>query len=55
MLSFAGSPCCRENVLFALYEPGARAMIKVKRLRSANCVVCGFWYEADRTHERFAP
>jgi hypothetical protein len=44
-----------RNVLFSLYEPGARAMIKVKRLRSADCVVGGFRYEADCTHERFAP
>jgi len=29
------------------YEPGERAMIKVKRLRSADCVVGGFRYASD--------
>ncbi|MGO4441527.1 ATP-dependent DNA ligase [Rhizobium sp. RAF56] len=28
------------------YEPGVRAMIKVKRLRTADCVVGGFRYES---------
>ena len=28
------------------YEPGERAMIKVKRLRTADCVVGGFRYES---------
>ena len=32
------------------YEAGARAMVKVKRLRSADCVVGGFRY-AKETHE----
>lgn len=30
------------------YQPGARAMLKVKRLRSADCVVGGFRYAAKR-------
>jgi ATP-dependent DNA ligase len=30
-----------------LYEPGQRAMIKVKRLRTADCVVGGFRYESQ--------
>ena len=29
----------------AVYQPGERAMLKVKRLRSADCVVGGFRYE----------
>ncbi|GAC1327801.1 MAG: ATP-dependent DNA ligase [Beijerinckiaceae bacterium] len=29
------------------YEPGKRAMLKVKRLRTADCVVGGFRYERD--------
>jgi len=29
------------------YMPGERAMIKVKRLRTADCVVAGFRYESD--------
>ena len=29
------------------YQPGERAMIKVKRLRTADCVVGGFRYESD--------
>jgi ATP-dependent DNA ligase len=29
------------------YQPGARDMLKVKRLRTADCVVGGFRYEAD--------
>jgi ATP-dependent DNA ligase len=36
--------------LDGLYEPGERAMIKVKRLRTADCVVGGFRYESD-SHE----
>src|SRR5689334_11212846 len=30
------------------YEPGERAMLKVKRLRTADCVVGGFRYESGR-------
>ncbi len=30
------------------YRPGERAMVKVKRLRSADCVVGGFRYLSDR-------
>jgi ATP-dependent DNA ligase len=30
------------------YEPGERAMIKVKRLRTADCVVGGFRYQSAR-------
>ena len=30
------------------YRPGERAMVKVKRLRTADCVVGGFRYLADR-------
>ncbi len=29
------------------YEPGVRAMFKVKRLRTADCVIGGFRYESD--------
>ncbi len=29
-----------------IYQPGERAMVKVKRLRSADCVVGGFRYES---------
>jgi ATP-dependent DNA ligase len=29
------------------YEPGERAMVKVKRLRTADCVVGGFRYESN--------
>lgn len=29
------------------YRPGERAMVKVKRLRTADCVVGGFRYESD--------
>ena len=29
------------------YEPGERAMLKVKRLRTADCVVGGFRYESN--------
>lgn len=31
-----------------LYQPGLRAMVKVKRLRTADCVVGGFRYESAR-------
>jgi ATP-dependent DNA ligase len=31
--------------LDGVYQPGARAMVKVKRLRTADCVVGGFRYE----------
>lgn len=34
--------------LDAPYRPGERAMVKVKRKRSADCVVGGFRYETDR-------
>ena len=30
------------------YQPGARAMLKVKRMRTADCVAGGFRYLADR-------
>src|SRR4051812_36941145 len=33
--------------LAGIYEPGERAMLKVKRLRSADCVVGGFRYGRD--------
>jgi ATP-dependent DNA ligase len=33
--------------LDAAYQPGERAMLKVKRLRTADCVVGGFRYESD--------
>src|SRR6185503_3912450 len=29
------------------YAPGERAMLKIKRMRTADCVVGGFRYEAD--------
>jgi ATP-dependent DNA ligase len=29
------------------YEPGERAMIKVKQLRTADCIVGGFRYESS--------
>lgn len=32
------------------YQSGERAMIKVKRLRTADCVVGGFRYESDSRH-----
>ena len=33
----------------ALYQPGKRAMIKVKHARTAECVVAGFrWYKTER-------
>jgi ATP-dependent DNA ligase len=33
-----------------IYEPGKRAMIKVKHARTAECVVAGFrWYKTDRS------
>jgi len=31
----------------AAYQPGERAMLKIKRLRTADCVVGGFRYERD--------
>ena len=32
------------------YQPGKRAMIKVKHARTADCVVAGFrWHKAGRT------
>ena len=31
------------------YEPGARAMLKIKRLRTADCVVGGFRYATGTT------
>jgi ATP-dependent DNA ligase len=36
------------KLLNEAYRPGERAMIKVKRLRTADCVVGGFRYLADR-------
>jgi ATP-dependent DNA ligase len=33
--------------LAGAYEPGERAMVKVKQLRTADCVVGGFRYETD--------
>ena len=39
-----GVVCKRAH---GVYEAGERAMIKVKRLRSADCVVGGFRYESD--------
>ena len=32
------------------YKPGARTMIKVKRSRTADCVVGGFRYETNSRH-----
>jgi ATP-dependent DNA ligase len=33
-----------------LYEPGKRAMFKIKHARTADCVVAGFrWYKTDRS------
>ena len=32
------------------YKPGERTMIKVKRLRTADCVVGGFRYETNSRH-----
>jgi ATP-dependent DNA ligase len=35
--------------LDALYQPGKRTMVKVKHVRSADCVVAGFrWHKAGR-------
>lgn len=34
--------------LDGVYEPGERAMLKVKRRRTADCVVGGFRYERNR-------
>ena len=32
----------------AIYQPGKRAMLKIKHVRSADCVVAGFrWYKGD--------
>jgi ATP-dependent DNA ligase len=36
--------------LNGLYRPGQRDMIKVKKLRTADCVVGGFRYERDSQH-----
>jgi ATP-dependent DNA ligase len=33
----------------AIYQPGKRAMLKVKHVRSADCVVAGFRWYKDRT------
>ena len=33
----------------AVYQPGKRAMLKIKHVRSADCVVAGFRYYKDRT------
>src|SRR6478672_3742872 len=35
-----------------VYEPGKRAMIKVKHARTADCVVAGFRWHKDGTGER---
>jgi ATP-dependent DNA ligase len=32
----------------ASYQPGKRAMLKVKHVRSADCVVAGFRWYKDR-------
>ena len=45
------SPCCDGVVAKRLddnYQPGVRAMRKVKRIRTADCVVGGFRYLAGR-------
>ena len=35
--------------LAATYQPGKRAMLKIKHVRTADCVVAGFrWYKTDR-------
>ena len=36
----------------AIYEPGKRAMIKVKHARTADCVVAGFRWHKDGKDER---
>ena len=36
----------------ATYEPGKRAMIKVKHARTADCVVAGFRWHKDGKDER---
>ncbi|HEV7913424.1 MAG TPA: ATP-dependent DNA ligase, partial [Albitalea sp.] len=33
----------------AVYQPGKRAMLKIKHVRSADCVVAGFRWYKDRT------
>ncbi|MBA3478120.1 MAG: ATP-dependent DNA ligase [Lautropia sp.] len=33
----------------AIYQPGKRAMLKIKHMRSADCVVAGFRWYKDRT------
>jgi ATP-dependent DNA ligase len=33
---------------YGIYEPGERAMIKIKRLRTADCVIGGFRYAAKK-------
>jgi ATP-dependent DNA ligase len=33
----------------AIYQPGKRAMLKIKHVRSADCVVAGFRWYKDRT------
>jgi ATP-dependent DNA ligase len=35
-----------------IYQPGRRAMIKVKHIRSADCVVAGFRWHKDGRHQR---
>jgi ATP-dependent DNA ligase len=47
---FAGTDGVIAKRLDGIYQPGERAMIKVKRLRTADCVIGGFRYAADR-HE----
>jgi ATP-dependent DNA ligase len=38
--------------LDAIYEPGKRAMIKIKHARTADCVVAGFRWHKDGRNER---
>jgi ATP-dependent DNA ligase len=45
----AGLDGVMAKPLTAPYQPGKRAMIKVKHARTADCVVAGFrWYKTDR-------
>ena len=49
--STASSPSPRT----ATYQPGKRAMIKVKHARTADCVVAGFrWHKSGRRRRRLA-
>ena len=39
----------------AVYQPGKRAMLKIKHVRSADCVVAGFrWHKSGRRHRGLA-